>query len=265
MPGAGKPQAFNRYSYVLNRPLNLSDPSGHCPGLRADTAGGCIGDDPKLASVNGNPNMRVGTLDTIMETVKQFDIPPELLAAKYDTESQTLHTIRDLKSFLVSLLAINSINGVETTFGQNTDDALLNGFDVPFVGKKIPSPGAANMQVRNILLNSDTRNAMIKAGVKPPDTVSAAAEMLMSEKGGITAMAAHLRGIANVRVGSNALASNMSDVDMGFISAAYVAGIEGWYGSRSQFKVDQMPGPSENGFISNIRGWRNELSSRYGP
>jgi RHS repeat-associated protein len=28
VPGAGNPQAFNRYSFVLNRPLNLVDPSG---------------------------------------------------------------------------------------------------------------------------------------------------------------------------------------------------------------------------------------------
>ncbi|MER3448194.1 MAG: hypothetical protein C4291_15860, partial [Candidatus Dadabacteria bacterium] len=30
VPGAGNPQAFNRYSYVLNNPLRYTDPSGHC-------------------------------------------------------------------------------------------------------------------------------------------------------------------------------------------------------------------------------------------
>lgn len=30
MPGAGNPQALNRYSYVLNNPLKYTDPSGHC-------------------------------------------------------------------------------------------------------------------------------------------------------------------------------------------------------------------------------------------
>jgi RHS repeat-associated protein len=29
VPGAGNPQAFNRYSFVLNRPLNMVDPTGH--------------------------------------------------------------------------------------------------------------------------------------------------------------------------------------------------------------------------------------------
>ena len=31
MPGAGNPQALNRYSYVLNRPLSATDPGGHRP------------------------------------------------------------------------------------------------------------------------------------------------------------------------------------------------------------------------------------------
>ena len=31
VPGAGNPQAFNRYSYVLNNPLSLVDPTGHIP------------------------------------------------------------------------------------------------------------------------------------------------------------------------------------------------------------------------------------------
>ncbi|MER3408109.1 MAG: hypothetical protein C4292_05020, partial [Nitrososphaera sp.] len=30
VPGAGNPQALNRYSYVLNGPLNYVDPTGHC-------------------------------------------------------------------------------------------------------------------------------------------------------------------------------------------------------------------------------------------
>jgi len=31
VPGAGNPQAFNRYSYSLSNPLNYTDPSGHTP------------------------------------------------------------------------------------------------------------------------------------------------------------------------------------------------------------------------------------------
>jgi hypothetical protein len=31
VPGAGKPQALNRYAYVFNNRLKYTDPSGHCP------------------------------------------------------------------------------------------------------------------------------------------------------------------------------------------------------------------------------------------
>jgi hypothetical protein len=31
VPGAGKPQALNRYAYTFNNPLKYTDPSGHCP------------------------------------------------------------------------------------------------------------------------------------------------------------------------------------------------------------------------------------------
>ncbi len=31
VPGAGNPQALNRYSYTFNNPLRYTDPSGHCP------------------------------------------------------------------------------------------------------------------------------------------------------------------------------------------------------------------------------------------
>ena len=39
MPDPQNPQSFNRYSYVLNRPLSLADPSGHC-GADLDPDGG---------------------------------------------------------------------------------------------------------------------------------------------------------------------------------------------------------------------------------
>jgi RHS repeat-associated protein len=31
VPGAGNPQAWNRFSYTFNNPLKYTDPSGHCP------------------------------------------------------------------------------------------------------------------------------------------------------------------------------------------------------------------------------------------
>jgi hypothetical protein len=36
VPGAGNPQSFNRYSYVLNNPLKYIDPSGHAECVSTD-------------------------------------------------------------------------------------------------------------------------------------------------------------------------------------------------------------------------------------
>ncbi len=42
VPGAGNPQALNRYSYVLNNPVRYVDPSGNCPTAEE---GGCERDE----------------------------------------------------------------------------------------------------------------------------------------------------------------------------------------------------------------------------
>jgi hypothetical protein len=52
VPGAGNPQAFNRYSYVLNRPLNHIDPTGHT----YICATGC--DDPDEGRNNNRLNYK---------------------------------------------------------------------------------------------------------------------------------------------------------------------------------------------------------------
>src|SRR5262249_46328842 len=47
------PQAYNRYTYVNNRPLSLTDPTGHFPGAPICAVGWCWGGDGVADSDNG--------------------------------------------------------------------------------------------------------------------------------------------------------------------------------------------------------------------
>jgi RHS repeat-associated protein len=59
VPGAGNPQAFNRYSYTFNNPLRYVDPSGHCPAPPKESGNVICVDlfiqTQYIKDANGNP------------------------------------------------------------------------------------------------------------------------------------------------------------------------------------------------------------------
>lgn len=64
VPGAGNPQAFNRYSYVLGNPLKYTDPSGHAQTCGGDSGADC-GEDVRGLYFNGDPNDIQRLLDVL--------------------------------------------------------------------------------------------------------------------------------------------------------------------------------------------------------
>jgi RHS repeat-associated protein len=74
VPGAGNPQAFNRYSYALSNPLRYTDPSGHCAMAPPIDTGLCL---TGLVLVGGA--ILLGAL-AVGATVAIFSNPPDVVA-----------------------------------------------------------------------------------------------------------------------------------------------------------------------------------------
>jgi len=74
VPGAGNPQAFNRYSYVLNSPLNYIDPTGHyaCGDGEDQEECGQGGSYPGNGGSNGATPLPINPQDLIFIAVGVF-------------------------------------------------------------------------------------------------------------------------------------------------------------------------------------------------
>jgi RHS repeat-associated protein len=269
VPGAGNPQALNRYAYVLNRPLNMTDPSGHDPSNTSCNyaAIGCGGygsaQDIKTrnAVASGTswfyevinprwPLITKGVYRFMEDTAAIFELPLELLLSAFATESWGYLDLNgDPKSFGVSLLAQMYVN--------NPQDERLKDMLVEGINGQIMSIGPANIQIRR-LMDARTTAAFVAAGLTPPNSVAGGAAMLLDVNGAITAMAAHLKGIANVRSANTA---SMSDVDMAFVRSGFWQGLDNpnntWVGDLKAFATDMTPHNAERKFLPDMPIFRN--------
>jgi RHS repeat-associated protein len=111
VPGAGNPQAYNRYMYVLGRVNNLVDPSGHC----AESDQECI--------------------DTYNEVQKHLSFGALYLRRDWDTArlreflgwmSRGVRITQASGSWSTTSLQalLDGLNRVQSTLGQRTDGLL---------------------------------------------------------------------------------------------------------------------------------------------
>ncbi len=108
IPGAGNPQAFNRYAYVLNNPVNFVDPSGHEPGCTKILDEQClIYKDSSGASVRRDLSTSVAK--------PELDIWLDEAMGEFDVDANIKRNLNDIVPTNVGIS--NSITGcVPTVF-----------------------------------------------------------------------------------------------------------------------------------------------------
>jgi RHS repeat-associated protein len=92
IPNPANPQSYNRYAYVGNRPLNFSDPTGHCKG--ANLASQCLvdGDGGFLPSVTA-----IALAGGMSATaIQYFAQNPEAMWAVHDSLVQAREAVDDV-------------------------------------------------------------------------------------------------------------------------------------------------------------------------
>jgi RHS repeat-associated protein len=92
IPNPANPQSYNRYAYVGNRPLNFSDPTGHCKG--ANLASQCLvdGDGGFLPSVTA-----IALAGGMSATaIQYFAQNPEAMWAVHETLVQARESVDDV-------------------------------------------------------------------------------------------------------------------------------------------------------------------------
>ncbi|MBK8129277.1 MAG: RHS repeat-associated core domain-containing protein [bacterium] len=71
VPNPTNPQSLNRYSYVLNSPVNFTDPTGHfC--VNRNSGGQLCSDDPDHTVVPRNPQFPRSRLSSVLDPVSPF-------------------------------------------------------------------------------------------------------------------------------------------------------------------------------------------------
>ena len=106
VPGAGNPQAWNRYSYTVNNPLKYTDPSGHCFG---PVIWICIAAFIIATNTGSTPLPPISERqrDAIATSAGEYDVPEIALAAAVEIQYSS-GPILDLPFYALSKLGIET-------------------------------------------------------------------------------------------------------------------------------------------------------------
>jgi hypothetical protein len=120
VPGAGNPQAFNRYSYVLNRPLNMVDPTGHAQIPFSDEVS--IAQIVNMDEAGDFSNVEIAGVDNPMNGT---EILVDVLATRPDYNPATDPYLRDDQRVPVVMAQLQAkVNSDEGVSGKDVLNTL---------------------------------------------------------------------------------------------------------------------------------------------
>ena len=199
VPGAGNPQAFNRYAYGLNNPVKYTDPSGHYvyeddpnEGLIYDSSRvkKVYGTDVRLRESDSSWTRDAGHQPTDAELAGTFLGVPAIatLSAVFGTAEFAARGIYGVAGNLLGTVTSNLFGGKDDLlYGLNAEDMTLSyiGGGLSFGQSPLVSGGIVGGQyIAKQILNGDEVK-LLDAGVNA--ALATSSSWLASSTSGLTA------------------------------------------------------------------------------
>jgi hypothetical protein len=125
VPGATNPQALNRYSYVYNRPVIYSDPSGHCPFCVIVGVLAAFSMQSGSAPQSGTSVLERNSFQ-ILAVAQNRNVNPVILGAIIDHESTNIFRLGGAGDWLSKFVRQNpsiGIGQVQLAMAERIEDA----------------------------------------------------------------------------------------------------------------------------------------------
>ncbi|MCL4507182.1 MAG: RHS repeat-associated core domain-containing protein [Chloroflexi bacterium] len=232
VPQPGDPQAYNRYAYVLNSPLNHTDRSGHCLD---DVCNNSVvshvtynaGYVTLLQSVIREHSLNSNIVSPhfvaqVLAVARQSKLPPQLLAASMYAEMHSRWVKDEFED-----AAVTAVGQCRT--GCEFGDPM---WSLAKVGELFiandQSFGPAKIKPSAILNSAITVPTLRQAGISVPSDATDAAVQSLDFDHSVQFAAAYLKGLADLRKGDsyrNSREFDMTKVDMQVVRVAYNEGL----------------------------------------